>query len=205
MRDILQQHRLACPRRCNDKAALAFSDRCNQIDNPGRSVTDRRVFDFHLQPFVRIKRGQVVEVNLVPGFLGIVEIDPGHLRHAKVTLCLARCSDIPFNRIAGPQRELPQYLGRDIDIVRPRQIVRLFRPKEAKAILQNFQYPVAANLPAFLGMFLQDREHHLALAHRRRILDLPLFCHRQKIGRRLSFKIGKVQSLIGHENARADR
>jgi len=48
-------------------------------------------------------------------------------------------------------------------------------------------------------MLLQDREHHLALAHRGRILDLPFLGHRQKIGRGLGLEIGEIQTF-GHED-----
>ena len=198
MGDILQQHRLARPRRRNDQRPLALPDRADQIDDPGRAVLHRRVLDLHLQPLIRIKRRQVVEVHLVARLFRIIKVDLGRLDQAEIALILARGLNDPLNRIPRPQRKLPDHLGTHIDIIRSRQIVRRRAAQEPKPILQNFQHTITADFPTFLGMLLQDREHHLALAHRRRVLDLPFFGHGQQLGRRLGLQISKIQMLDSH-------
>jgi hypothetical protein len=70
MRDVLQQNRLARPRRRHDQRTLAFPDRRHQVDDPGRAILDRRILDFHLQPLIGIKRREVVEGDLVLGAVG---------------------------------------------------------------------------------------------------------------------------------------
>ena len=123
MGDVLQQHRLAGPRRRHDQPALAFADGRHQVDDPGRAVLDRRILDFHLQPLIGVKRRQVVEVDLVRAFSGSSKL-------IRVTLVMQKYFSFSFgacdhalDRVAGAQRELPQDVGRDVDVVRAGQVV----------------------------------------------------------------------------------
>ena len=200
MGDVLQQHRLTRPRRCHDQGALTLPDRADQINDPGRAVLHRRVFNLHLQPLIRIKRRQVVEVHLVARLFRIIKVDLRRLDQAEIALILARRLNDALNGIPRPQRKLPDHLGTHIDIIRSRQIVGRGAPQEPKPVLQHFQHTVAADLPAFLGMLFQDREHHLALAHRRRVLNLPFLGHRQQLSRRLCLQISKIQMLDSHRS-----
>ena len=59
-------------------------------------------------------------------------------------------------------------------------------------------YTVAADFDSFLGMLLEKRKHHLALAHSRGVLDLPLLGHGQKIGRSLGLQVGQVKPFVAH-------
>ncbi len=84
--DVLQQHGFTGARRRHDQRPLAFTDRRNQIDDPGRAVFDRRIFDFHRQTFIGIKRRQVIKGDLVPGLLGLFKVDLSHVGQGKITL-----------------------------------------------------------------------------------------------------------------------
>jgi hypothetical protein len=75
MGDVLQQNRLTGPRRRHDQRPLAFADRTDEVDDAGGSIPDRRVLDLHLQTLIGVKRGEVVEGDLVAGAFGILEID----------------------------------------------------------------------------------------------------------------------------------
>src|SRR3546814_12635394 len=55
LRDVLQDHGLAGARRRDDEGALALADRRRQVDHPGRQVLHGRVFDFQLDPVVRVR------------------------------------------------------------------------------------------------------------------------------------------------------
>ena len=185
MRDVLEDHRLTRPRRRNDKRPLALSDRRDQIDDPGRTILDRRILDLHLQALIRIEWRQVVKAHLVPGFLRLFKVDLFDLRHCEIALVVIRLANDAFNRVTGPQSKLTDHLGRDVDIIRTGEIVRLGRAEKPEPVLQNLQHAIATDCPILVGALLQDREHHLALTHRRGVLDFKVFGHRQKLFRRL--------------------
>ena len=58
--DLLQQDRLAGPRRRDDQAALALADRRHQIDDAHVELFGRRFQD---EPAIRMQRRQVFEVG----------------------------------------------------------------------------------------------------------------------------------------------
>ena len=123
MRNILKQNGFTGARRGDDQGTLALPDRANQINDPGRTVTDRRILDFHLQALIRVKRRQVVEVNLVPRLLGIVEVDLRRLDQAEIPFILARSLNNSLDRVTGAQAELSDHLRPDINIIGAGQIV----------------------------------------------------------------------------------
>ncbi len=99
-------------------------------------------------------------------------------------------------------------VGPDLTVISPAAGTALTNASGVASVtlaIKNLKHAIAADFPALFRMLFQDREHHLALPHRGRILDFPFFRHRQKVGRRLCLEIGQVQSFIGHENARADK
>ena len=77
--DILQHHRLADPRRRDDQRTLALTLRADEVDDPGRHILLRGIELIEGQLFVRVQRGQVVEIDAVADRLGIVEIDADEL------------------------------------------------------------------------------------------------------------------------------
>ncbi|EAP77972.1 hypothetical protein ISM_06745 [Roseovarius nubinhibens ISM] len=198
-RDILQQNRLTGSRRCHDERPLPLTDRRDQVDDPGRAVLDRRVFDFHRQPLIGIERRQVVKGDLVTRLLGIFKVDLRHGGQRKIALILFRLLDLAFDRIAGAQRILADGFRRHINIIRPREIVCLGRAQEPEPVLQHLKHAIAINDPALFGPLFQNREHHLALAHGRSVLDLELFSHRQKVFGTLRLEIGQVQTVLRHD------
>ena len=124
-RNVLQYHGLTGPRRGHDQRPLSLPDGRYEVDYTGGFVLDGRIFDFHLQPFVRVKRRQVVEGNLVLGLFRILEVDLRDRGQRKVPLVFLWCLDEPLDRIPGPQREFADHFGRDIDVVGARQVVCL--------------------------------------------------------------------------------
>ena len=73
--NILQNHCLTGSRRRNNQRALAFADWRNQVDNTCSFVLNRRIFDFHLQPLIRVKWSKVIKVDFVFGLIRIFEVD----------------------------------------------------------------------------------------------------------------------------------
>ena len=77
----------------------------------------------------------------------------------------------------------------------PAQVVGLRPAQEAEAVLQHLEVPGAGDLDIALGEFLQDREHHVLLAHGRCVLDLELFGEREQIGGGFGFQILQLHRL----------
>ena len=185
IRDVLQQNRFTGPWRRHDQAALALTDGRYQIDDTRGPVLDRRIIDFHCQTFIRVKRRQVFKGDLVARFFRLFKVDLGDICQREIPLRIIWRFDQTFDCVSGAQRVLTDHLGRDVNVIGARQIVRFGRPQEAKPVLQNFQHTIARDFPAFIRTFAQDLEHHFAFTHGRCVFDLKLFGHRQKILGRL--------------------
>src|SRR6185312_10046438 len=105
MRYILQQHGLAGARGGHDQRTLAFADRRYDVDDPGREILFGRILIFHPEALVGVEWGQIVEIDLVPRFLGVLEIDGVDLEQREITLAFFRRADVAFNSVAGAQTE----------------------------------------------------------------------------------------------------
>src|SRR5262245_65661605 len=105
MGNVLQQHGLAGARRRNDQRALALADWSHDINDPGRKVFFGGILVLHPKAFVGIEWGQVVEIDLVPRLLGILEIDRVDLEQREVALAFFRRADVAFDRVTGAQAE----------------------------------------------------------------------------------------------------
>src|SRR5512139_2825796 len=121
MRNVLQQHGLAGARRRDDERTLALADRSYNIDDPGGEVLLGWILVFHSEPLVGIERRQVVEVDLVARFLGVLEIDRVDLEQREITLSFFRRANMAFDRVAGAQAETTDLAWRNVNIVRPGQ------------------------------------------------------------------------------------
>ena len=193
--DVLEQHGLAGPRRRDDQGALALALRRDDVDHPRRLVLDRRIGAVEGQLLVRIERREIVEIDAVADGVGIVEIDLGDADEAEIALALLGAADLAFDRVAGPQAELADLVGRDVDVVGAGQIIGIGRAQEAEAVLQHFDRALAHDLVAAVGADLEDREHQLLLAQGRRALDAELLGHGDQVGG--GFLLEVVQMHLG--------
>jgi hypothetical protein len=137
VRDVLQQHGLAGARRRDDERALALADRCDNVDDARGKILLGRILVFHLQPLVRIERRQVVEVDLMAGFFRVLEIERVDLEQSEVTLALLGAADVAVDGVARAQAEAANLRGRNVNVVRARQIVCFRRAQKAEAIRQD--------------------------------------------------------------------
>ena len=171
-----------------------------RVDHAGRLVLDRRVERIEAQLFVRIERGQVVEIDPVADRFGIVVVDADQLGDREIAFAILGRADLALDRVAGAQAPFADLVGRNVDIVRPGEVVRLGAAQEAEAVGQHFQHAVAEHLLAGLGALLHDREHQLLLAQARDVLDLQGFAHLDQLRDVLGFQFGQVHGsgLAGH-------
>ncbi len=181
--DILQEHGLAGARRRNDQGALALADRGDDVDDPARPVLLGGVLAFHLQPLLGIKRGEIVEMDLLPGLFRLLEIDPVDICEGKIALIVLRGLDRALDRVAGPDIRLLQDFGADIDVIGPRKVIRLRRAQEAETVAQDFEHALSGDLDLAIGQLLKDGEQHVLGAHRGGVLDFELLGIFQKLFR----------------------
>ena len=169
--DRLQQHRLAGARRGDDQSALAFADGRQQIHHAAGVVVLGRL---HLQPRLRIERREVVEENLVAGFLGRLEVDRVDFDQREVPLAFLGRADLAADGVAGAQIEAADLRGRNVDVVGTGQVVVFGRAQEAEAVGQAFEHAFGEDQAALFGLHLQDLEDQLLLAQSREALDAQI-------------------------------
>ena len=74
MCNILQHYRLTGTRRRNNKTALTFALRSDKVNNAG-CIIFIAANDVKIELFGRIKRGQIVKIDVQFSLFGVVEID----------------------------------------------------------------------------------------------------------------------------------
>ena len=185
--DVLQEHRLAGARRRDNQGALPLADRRNDIDDARREILSGRILNFELQALVGIERRQIIEVDLMPGLLGVLEVDFVALEQREISLPLLRASNGAFDRVAGSQPQAPDLRRRHINVVWTGEIVGVSRSQEGEPVLQDLDHPLADNLDLDAGQLLENRKHQLLLAHDRRVLDVVLLGEGQELGWRFLF------------------
>ena len=106
--DLLQEHRLAGPRRRDDQAALPLADRRDQIDDARRDFLGGGLQD---QAFVRVQRRQVLEDGRPDLLFRRMAVDRLHLHQGEVFLPLDGQANRALDHQAGAQAE-PANLAR---------------------------------------------------------------------------------------------
>jgi hypothetical protein len=76
-------------------------------------------------------------VDLVPDLFRVVEIDRVDLQKREIAFAFFGTPDRALDRVAGLQREAANLRRRDVDVIGTRQVVRVGRPEEAEAVLQD--------------------------------------------------------------------
>jgi len=159
--DRLEHHGFAGERRRDDKSALAFADRRDQIDDAGGQIF---VIVFELDALLGIERGQVVEQDFVARLFGVLVVDRFNLEQREVALALLRRPNQTRYGIAGTQIELSNLAGRDVDVVGTGQIVVIGRAQKAVTIRQDLQHAFGENMAFFFTLRLQNFENKVLFA-----------------------------------------
>ena len=141
--DVLQQHGLTGARRGDDQRTLTLTDGRHEVDDPRGAVFDSGVIDLHRQALVRVERRQVFKSNLMAGLLRRLKVDLGHFGQREIAFGVVGRLDQPLDGVPGTQRPFADHVGRDIDVIGARQIVRFGRAQETESVLQHFQHAVA--------------------------------------------------------------
>src|SRR5690606_34020112 len=95
------------------------------------------IVDLHAQPLVRIERREIVEIDLVPDRLGILEIDRVDLQKREIAFPLLGRTDLSLHSIAGAKRKSPYLRRTYVDVVRSGQVIGLRRTQETEPVRQH--------------------------------------------------------------------
>ena len=199
--DVLQHHRLARTRGGDDEAALSLADGRQQIDDPGRELLG---VELEPQLLLRIERRQVVEQDLLPRALRLLEVDGLDLQQRKVALALLGRADLPRDDVAGAQVEAADLARGDVDVVGTRQVVVVGTAQEAEAVGQDLEDALPAHRSVELGLRLENGEDQLLAPERRRPVDAHLLRQRGQVADLLLLQLLEIQRRdVGRRNARA--
>jgi len=93
--------------------------------------------------------------------------------------------------IASTKPEAANLRRRDVDVVRPRQIIGVRRAQESESVGENLDDAFADDVRLLDRELFEDGEHQLLLAHGAGVFD-PLFLReRDELGWRLGFEVLK--------------
>jgi hypothetical protein len=101
--DVLEEHRLAGARRCDDEAALSLADRRHQIHDARGHVV---AAVFEPDRLLRIERRQVLEEQLLACLVRRLEVDRFDLDQREVPLTVLRWTNLSRDRVARVEIEL---------------------------------------------------------------------------------------------------
>ncbi len=161
IRDGLQQHGFAGARRGDDETALALADGREQIHHAAGVIV---AGGFQLEPLVGIQRRQVVEEDLVAGFLGRLKVDGVDFDEREIAFAFLGRADLSGDGIAGAQIEAADLRRRDVDVVGAGQVIVFRRAQEPESVGQAFEDAFGEDEAALFGLGLEDLEDQLLLA-----------------------------------------
>src|SRR5262249_319062 len=123
----------------------------------------------------RVQRREVVEKDLVAGFIRVLEVDRFDFDQGEVTFSIFRRTNLSRYGVARAQVELANLRRRDIDVIRAWQIVVVRGSEKSKTIRQSFENDFTENEAALLGLRLQDLENQFLLPHSGSSLNVEIF------------------------------
>ena len=86
----------------------------------------------------------------------LAEVDLINLEHGEIALAVLGWPNLAGEAVAGAQVEAANLAGRDVNVVRARQIGTVRGAQEAEAVLQDFQGARAEDVLPRLGLLAHD-------------------------------------------------
>ena len=198
--DLLQQDRLAGPRRRHDQAALAHADGRDQIDDAHVDLFRRRFQD---EPAIGMQRRQILEGGRRDAFFGTDAVDQIDLHQGEVVLAFDGQTDGPFDDQAGLEAEPANLAGRDVNVFRRGEIVVGDGTQEAVAVGQDFEGAGAAHGDAAFDLPADDAHDELAAIHAGVFADAFAFGIVEQLGHGQAIEIvetrGRLDAARGGE------
>src|SRR5262249_27978156 len=169
--------------------------------DPGRELLR---LELEPQLLLRIERRQVVEQDLLPRALRLLEVDGLDLEEREVALALLGRTDLPRDHVAGAQVESADLARGKTRVIRARQVVVGGTAQEAEGVGEDLEDAVPAHRSVELGLRLENGEDQLLAPERRRPLDAHLLRQRRQVTDLLLLQLLEIERRdVGGGNARA--
>ena len=113
---LLEQDRLTGPRRSHDQAALALSDRGQEVHDPHFCVLG--LTGLEGQALIRIERRQVLEVGHLDQLVGRLLVDGLELLEDEELVALLGATNPSLEEVSGPEAPATNLARRHVNVVR---------------------------------------------------------------------------------------
>ena len=128
--------------------------------------------------------------------LGLVRVFTVHafdLEQRKELFLFLGRTNLARHQVAGLQIEPANLRRRHVNVFGTRQVVETLRAQEAEAFRQDLQHALGKQHTRALGIFLQDVENHLVLAHRAEVFHAQFARHGVQVIHGHRLELGDVQ------------
>ena len=175
----LKKNRFAGSRRRDNEPALTAAYGSKKVDDPVGVILGAV---FHDELAHGVNGRQVVEEHEVACLVWILEADAGHFQQGEIAFALSRRTDLPRNNVSLAQGKFAYLRGRNIDVIRTRQIGAEGRAEKTEAVRKDFQHAVPVD-SAILGCAgLQNSKAEFLLAQGTGVFNAVFFGQVHQIG-----------------------
>ena len=175
----LKKNRFAGSRRRDNEPALTAAYGGKEVDDPVGVILGA-VFHDELAHGVHWR--QVVEEHEIACLVGILEADAGYFQQGEIAFALSRRTDLPRNNVSLAQGKFAYLRGRNIDVIRTRQVGAEGRAEKTEAVRKDFQHAVPVD-SAILGCAgLQNSKAEFLLAQGTGVFNAVFFGQVHQIG-----------------------
>ena len=148
---------------------------------------------FQDEPLVREQRREVVEMRLVLRLVRVFAVHGLDLEQREELLLFLGRPDLAGDQVAGLQIEPADLRRRNVNVLRAGQVIETLRTQEAEAFRQHFEHALGKQHAGALGIFLEDVENDLVLAHRAEILHAQFLGHLVQLAHLHRLQLGDVE------------
>ena len=187
--DFLQENRFAGAWRRRDESALSLTNRRDQIDDSHTQIAIARL---QMQPTLGVTRPKIVERNACLCPFGLITIDRFDLEKRQIALPFLGRSHLSTYCVASPQIESLDLRRRDIDVVRPVEVVPVLAPKKAIALWQDFENAFARERLAAIEQSLLDAKDQVLFAEAGIVFRSERVGEFTELGGGLALQLGDV-------------
>ena len=175
----LKKNRFAGSRRRNNESALPAAYGSKKVDDPVGVIL---CAVFHDELAHGVNWRQVVKEHEIACLVRILKADAGHPEQGEIAFAFSRRTDLSGNNVPFAQGKFAYLRGRNIDVIRSRQIGAEGRAEETKAVRKNFQHAVPVDSPILGRTGLQYGKAEFLLTEGTGVFNAIFFGQAHQIG-----------------------
>ena len=137
-------------------------------------------------------------MRLVLRLLGIFVVDALDFQQRKKPFLFFRGPNLAGDDIARLQIEAAYLRRGNVNVLGAGEVIEALRAQKPEAFGEHFEHSFGEKHAAALGVFLQDVEDHLVLAHRPEILDPHVTRDAIEVGHGHGLELGDVDRFALH-------